>query len=171
MSFVIRHELPGDEDAIGEVTRQAFLTHPHSQQTESVVIDALREAGELAISLVAEQDGQIVGHIAFSPVLIDGVPLGWYGIGPVAVQPGLQGQGIGRALIEQGLARLGELDARGCVLVGEPAFYARFGFANTPDLVLDGVPQEFFLALPLGEASARGKVTFMPAFEAKGPTA
>ncbi len=168
MSITIRAERPGDEGAIGDVTRRAFESHPYSHQTEHFIVSALRNAGALSLSLVAEQDGNVVGHIAFSPVLVSDGSAGWYGLGPVSVLPELQGKGIGRALIEQGLAKLRELDASGCVLVGDPAFYTRFGFANTAELVLDGVPQEFFLSLPLGDACARGKVTFHVAFDAKG---
>ena len=166
--MTIRPECPGDENAIGEVTRQAFESHPYSHRTEHFIVAALRKAGALSLSLVAEQEGNVVGHIAFSPVLIsDGSP-GWYGVGPVSVRPELQRKGIGRALIERGLARLRELGANGCVLVGDPAFYTRFGFANAPELVLDGVPQEFFLSLPLSASSARGNVKFHAAFDAKG---
>lgn len=165
--MIIRPERPGDENAIGEVTRQAFESHPYSHQTEHFIVAALRKAGALSLSLVAEQEGNIVGHIAFSPALIsDGSP-GWYGAGPVSVRPELQRKGIGRTLIERGLARLRELGANGCVLVGDPAFYTRFGFANAPELVLDGVPQEFFLSLPLSASSARGNVKFHAAFDAK----
>jgi len=168
MNATIRPERPGDENAIGEVTRQAFESHPYSHQTEHFIIEALRKAGALSVSLVAEQAGQVVGHIAFSPALIEDGSSDWYGLGPVSVLPELQGKGIGRALMEQGLAKLRELGASGCILVGDPALYTRFGFANTSALVLDGVPPEFFLSLSLGAASARGKVKFHAAFDAKG---
>ena len=168
MNITIRSELPGDESAIAEVTRQAFESHPYSHQTEHFIIDALRKASALSVSLVAEQAGHIVGHIAFSPVLIDDGSSDWYGLGPVSVLPAHQHKGIGRALMEHGIAKLRGLGAKGCVLVGDPAFYTRFGFANAPELVLDGVPQEFFLSLSLGIPSARGKVKFHAAFDAKG---
>lgn len=168
MNMIIRPERSGDESAIGEVTRQAFESHPYSHQTEHFIVEALRKARALSVSLVAEQDGKVVGHIAFSPVVIGEGSSGWYGVGPVSVLPGVQGKGIGRALIEHGLAKLRERGGKGCVLVGDPAFYARFGFTSTPDLVLDGVPQEFFLALSLADSSARGKVVFHAAFDAKG---
>lgn len=124
MSMTIRPERPGDEDPIGEVTREAFAFHPHSRQTEHFIVAALRRAGALSISLVAEQGDRVVGHVAFSPVRIgDGSP-GWYGLGPVSVLPALQGQGIGRALIEHGLEELRRRGAGGCVLLGDPAFDA-----------------------------------------------
>lgn len=168
MNITIRPECLSDENAIGEVTRQAFASHPYSHQTEHFIIEALRKARALSISLVAEQAEQIVGHIAFSPAVIDDCSSGWYGAGPVSVLPEHQGQGIGRALIERGLAQLKELGAKGCVLVGDPAFYGRFGFANSSSFVFEGVPQEFFLSLSLDSCSARGTVKFHAAFDAKG---
>ena len=168
MNITIRAERPSDENAIAEVTRQAFESHPYSHQTEHFIVNALRKASALSVSLVAERAGDVVGHIAFSPAVIEHGSSGWYGLGPVSVLPALQGKGIGRALMERGLAELRALGAQGCILVGDPAFYTRFGFANTPALVLDGVPQEFFLSLSLCECPARGKVKFHAAFEATG---
>lgn len=168
MTPTIRPESPSDEDAIEQVTRRAFLAHPYSQQTEQFIIRALRADHALAVSLVAEDAGRIVGHIAFSPVTVSDGAMGWYGLGPIAVDPDQQGRGIGRALMERGLAELRKIGAKGCVLVGDPAFYIRFGFANNPALVLEGVPQEFFLALSLGTSYAQGNVLFHPAFQAKG---
>lgn len=167
MNVTIRPERPGDEDAIAELTRQAFESHPYSHQTEHFIIKALRKAGALPVSLVAEQAGDVVGHIAFSPAAIEDGSSGWYGLGPVSVLPALQGKGIGRALMEHGLAKLRELGAQGCVLVGDPAFYTRFGFASTPALALAGVPPQFFMSLSLGLSSARGEVKFHAAFDAK----
>ena len=166
MPILIRPETPADEASIEQVTRQAFLSHPHSHQTEQFIIRALRAAHALSVSLVAEVGGRIVGHIAFSPVTITDGSSGWYGLGPVSVGPEYQRKGIGRTLMEHGLDRLRELGAGGCVLVGDPAFYVRFGFANTPALVLDGVPQEYFLSLSLGTSRPQGKVTFHAAFGA-----
>lgn len=168
MSLVIRPECKSDEDAIGEVTRQAFASHPYSSHTEHFIVGALREANALTISLVAEQSGQVVGHIAFSPVTISDGTSGWFGLGPVSVLPSVQKQGIGRTLIERGLSLLRERGAAGCVLLGEPAFYGRFGFANSPGLVLSGVPKEFFLAFSFGSGSPQGEVTYHVAFSAEG---
>ena len=162
----IREERPSDVDAIADVTRAAFRDHPHSQQTEAFIIRALRSAGALTISLVAEIDGRVVGHVAFSPVEIsDGTP-DWYGLGPVSVLPEYQNGGIGHALITEGLSRLKDLGARGCALVGEPDYYARFGFRNRAALEHEGVPPEVFLALPFDGRVPRGRVTFDPAFHA-----
>lgn len=166
MTATIRPETPSDADAIEQVTRRAFLNHPYSHQTEQFIIRALRADHALAVSLVAEQAGHIVGHVALSPVTLHEGAAGWYGLGPISVEPEWQHRGIGRALMEHGLAGLRKLGAKGCVLVGDPAFYARFGFAANPALALEGVPQEFLLSLSLGTASAHGDVKFHRAFQA-----
>ena len=168
MTTAIRPETPSDKDAIEQVTRRAFLSHPYSHQTEQFIIRALRADHALSVSLVAEDAGRIVGHIALSPVTISDGAAGWYGLGPISVEPEWQHRGIGRALVERGLAEIRKTGANGCVLVGDPAFYTRFGFANNPALVLEGVSQEFFLSLSLGTSSAHGHVNFHPAFQAKG---
>ncbi|HRA22088.1 MAG TPA: N-acetyltransferase [Usitatibacteraceae bacterium] len=168
MNITIRPERPGDESAITEVTRLAFESHFFSHQTEHFIICALRADHALSVSLVAEDAGRVVGHVALSPVTISDGATGWFGLGPISVEPGLQRRGIGRALMEKCLAELREIGANGCVLAGDPAFYIRFGFANNPALVLEGVPQEYFLALSLGTSSAHGNVEFHPAFQARG---
>lgn len=168
VALTIRPERPGDEAAITDVTREAFAFAPHTSHTEHAIVQALRGAGALSVSLVAESGGRIVGHIAFSPVSIaDGSP-DWHGLGPVSVIPRLQGQGIARALVEQGLVRLRELGAQGCVVLGEPALYGRFGFASDPGLVLPGVPQPYFQSLAFGPARPRGEVSYHEAFSSPG---
>nr|NMF99745.1 GNAT family N-acetyltransferase [Aromatoleum toluolicum] len=166
MTTMIRPETALDEEAIEQVTRRAFLSHPYSHQTEQFIIRALRADHALSVSLVAEEAGRVVGHIALSPVSVSDGAAGWYGLGPISVEPERQGRGIGRALMERGLAELRRIGANGCVLVGDSAFYTRFGFASNPALVLEGVPPEYFLALSLGTASALGNVRFHPAFQA-----
>jgi putative acetyltransferase len=146
--LIIRKETAADVNAITQVTILAFETLPISQHTEHFVIKALRARGTLTVSLVAEIDGRIVGHIAFSPVEIsDGTPM-WYGLGPVSVLPEYQKQGIGKALINQGLSLLKEIGGKGCALVGNPDYYKKFGFKNYPEIIHEGIPQEFFLILP-----------------------
>ena len=169
--IVIRNENPADTDAITEVTVAAFATLEVSGHTEQFIIEALRTAQALAVSLVAEAGGRVVGHIAFSPVtLSDGTP-DWYGLGPVSVLPEYQRQGIGKALIHKGLSLLKERNAQGCCLVGHPEYYRKFGFDNTADLVLDGVPPEVFFALPFDGRIPHGTVTFHEAFMADGSEA
>lgn len=162
----IRSERPEDVEAIREVATVAFRDHPHSRQTEAAIIDGLRQANALSVSLVAVLDGTVVGHVAFSPVAIDGEGSGWFGLGPVCVLPEFQRQGIGQALIREGLARLGRMNARGCVLVGDPDYYGRFGFITDPALRCGDVPAEYLQRLVLGRTVPRGEVRFHPAFDA-----
>ncbi|MBN2449012.1 MAG: N-acetyltransferase [Lentisphaeria bacterium] len=164
----IRDETDADVDAIAEVTAAAFRTLAVSNHTEQFVIAALRAAGALSVSLVAELDGRVVGHIAFSPVTISDGTRNWYGLGPVSVLPEYQRQGIGKALIQEGLSRLRDLAAQGCCLVGHPEYYRQFGFRNVPDLVLVGVPPEVFFALSFSGQTPRGSVAFHEGFRAEG---
>jgi putative acetyltransferase len=166
--IVIRPEAPADVPAITEVTIAAFDTLEISDHTEQFIIVALRAAQALTLSLVAETDGRLIGHIAFSPVTLSAGTPGWIGLGPLSVLPEYQRQGIGSALIREGLSRLKELNARGCCLVGHPGYYGRFGFENPSGLLLEGVPPEAFFALSFGGPIPRGAVAFHAAFQANG---
>lgn len=165
---MIRKERPEDAGAIARVVEAAFHNHPYSNQTEHILVERLRAAGALAVSLVAVLDSAVVGHIAFSPVTIDGKPCRWFGLAPVSVQPGHQGEGIGAMLIRAGLAELERLGCDGCVLLGEPEYYGRFGFKVRDGLTLPGVPPEYFLALPFRAEQATGVVAYHDAFEICG---
>lgn len=139
---------------------------PFSVGDEARVIDALRAAGALTISLVAvSADGEVVGHVAFSPVRIDGRASDWYGLGPVSVVPELQRCGVGSALTTHGLDRLSALKADGCVLLGDPNYYARFGFVSDPALTYQGKPNRYFQRLVLRPPAPAGDVSFHPAFD------
>jgi putative acetyltransferase len=162
--MIIRPELPTDFASIRNIHIAAFANHPYSHQTEHLIVEGLRADGAMTLSLVAEVDGNVVGQIAFSPVKIDGKDCGWLGLGPVAVTPSLQRQGIGQALVNEGLKQIRGLGARGCVLVGDPAFYRRFGFQNNPVLRMEGVPPEVVMCLPMGDKMLAGNVTHHPAF-------
>ncbi|MCB0221649.1 MAG: N-acetyltransferase [Chrysiogenetes bacterium] len=166
--MIIRKETASDIDAITEVTLAAFKTLEVSNQTEHFIVKALRAAGALTISLVAEINGRVVGHVAFSPIDISDGTTGWYGLGPVSVLPELHKQGIGKALINEGLALLKAKGAQGCALVGDPNYYERFGFKNDPGLSYEGVPPEFFLVLPFAAEIPEGTVIFHEAFQATG---
>lgn len=165
---LIRSETSADVGAIAEVTAAAFKTLAISNHTEQFIIAALRAAKALTVSLVAEVDGRVIGHIAFSPVTISDGTRNWYGLGPVSVLPEYQRQGIGKALIQEGLARLKEMNAQGCCLVGHPDYYRKFGFKNMPGLVLEGVPQEVFFALSFDGHTPQGAVIFHEGFKAEG---
>jgi len=166
--MIIRKETDADIEAITEVTIAAFKTLPISNNTEQFIVKALRNADVLTISLVAEIEGQIVGHIAFSPLKITDGTKDWYGLGPVSVLPECHRKGIGKSLIKEGLSLLKELGGQGCALVGDPNYYNRFGFKKYPELIHEGVPQEFFLALPFTDRVPQGTVIFHESFSANG---
>ena len=167
-TIIIRNEKKDDISTITEVTVEAFKTLEVSNQTEQYIIEALRAAKALTLSLVAEVDGKVVGHIAFSPVTISDGTMHWYGLGPVSVLPEYQRKGIGKALIQEGLSRLKDLGAKGCCLVGHPQYYRKFGFENVARLTLEGVPQEVFFALSFDGPIPHGYVTFHEGFKANG---
>ncbi len=166
MQCSIRPERPEDISVIREVTTAAFAVAEHSSGTEGAIVDALRAAGALSVSLVATVAGEVVGHVAFSPVTLDGADLGWYGLGPVSVRPDLHGQGIGASLVNAGLERLKALGVKGCVVLGDPAYYPRFGFRQDPAILYEGVPPEYFTALSLDGSKAAGQVGYHSGFSA-----
>lgn len=167
MNIKIRSESASDASAIEAVTVAAFLDAPHASHTEHHIIDALRKAGELTVSLVAECNGEIVGHVAVSPVTISDGTSDWYGLGPISVLPEYQRRSIGSQLVAAALEALRMRGAAGCVLVGEPAFYGRFGFKAEPQLRLPGVPPEYFQALAFGPSRPRGTVAYHAAFDVR----
>ena len=163
----IRAELPADAKAIEQVTIQAFNDAPHTDHTEQFIVRELRAAGALALSLVAEIDGQIVGHVAISPVHISDGSQHWFGLGPISVIPQRQRQGIGSALMRAAISALQAQSAQGCVLLGEPDYYRRFGFRTVPGLELPGAPAEYFQALSFEGPPPQGQVSYHRAFNAR----
>jgi len=164
MSLLIRSEIPSDIAAIETVTESAFRNAPHTDHNERFILAALRAAGALAISLVADKDGAVVGHVAVSPVSISDGTDGWFGIGPVSVIPECQGRSIGSQLVREALRLLEESGSSGCVVLGDPAYYQRFGFRSEPGLVLPDVPPEYFMAVSFRPCLPRGVVTYHQAF-------
>ncbi len=163
--MIVRAETLNDIKGIEEVTLAAFTGLFSDNPTEHLIVNGLREAGMLSPSLVAELDGQIVGHVAFSLVLIEGENKDWYGLGPISVLPKLQKQGIGSALIKGGLEQLREMGAKGCVLEGSPDYYQRFGFRSYPGLIYEFAPEpKYFMALPFYNEVPDGKVEYHKAF-------
>lgn len=160
----LRDERPDDADAIRELTREAFLTMPFASGDEHELVGALRRAGALTVSLVAEHDDHLVGHIAISPATAADGSAGWYAIGPVSVRPAVQRLGIGSLLINTGLQRLTARAALGCILTGNPDYYVRFGFRVEPELCPANEPAEFFMVKRLGTAIPQGPFQFHPAF-------
>ena len=166
--MLIRHETPADIEAIRSLNYAAFKDHPHhepgAEPTEHLIVDNLRETAALVLSMVAEKDGQVVGHIAISPVTIGGEDRFWFGLAPVAVSPEHQSQGIGSQLIRTAIGEIKKLSAGGIVVLGDPKYYGRFGFKHSDEIVLPGVPAEYFMALPMVDRAASGDVAYHPAF-------
>lgn len=160
----IRPEKKEDISVITQITEEAFQNHPKSVQNEHRIVIALREKGALFISLVAVVDRQVVGHIAFSKVLVEKQEVGWYGIGPLSVKPEFQGKGIGSALVKEGMLALRDSGANGCILVGDPAYYTRFGFITHPNLTINHVPAENILSFSFDQVVPKGSVDFNSAF-------
>ena len=163
-AFSIRPEQAADAAAIQRVTIEAFAGAEHAAGTEHRIVAALRAADALAISLVAESAGEIVGHVAVSPVTLSGGERNWYGLGPISVAPPWQRRGVGSALMRAALAGLRGRQAAGCILVGDPCYYERFGFRAAPTLSYPGVPGEYLLALAMAAKVPAGVVSFHGAF-------
>lgn len=160
----IRPERAGDEAGIRAVHLAAFPS-----ALEADLVDRLRDAGRAAVSLVAETDTGIVGHVLFSPVTIagDGVP--GLGLAPLAVSPGLAGRGIGSALARRGIAACRDAGFAFAVVLGSPEYYARFGFkkASLYGLGNEYAADEAFMAIELALGAlerARGVVIYSPEF-------
>jgi putative acetyltransferase len=169
MPFVIREEAPRDAAAIRQVNTTAFET-----DAEAKLVDALRAAGALTLSLVAEADGEIVGHIAFSPVVVESSRRTNHGVGlaPMAVAPAYQRQGIGGRLIDDGLRRLRDAGHRFCVVLGHAEYYPRHGFSRASNFGMQWerpVPDDIFFVRELakgGLAGVSGTVRYRPEFNA-----
>ena len=164
MTYTIRHEQPGDEAAIREMVTRAFIGHPYSDGDEQDVIDRLREDGDLVLSLVAVQDGEIIGQITYSPAILANGDTGWVVLGPVAVEPSQQGKGVGRALIEAGEAAMKERGAKGITVLGDPEIYRRFGFAQNTPMWLAGDLGWAFQVKSLGGPIPECEQTYVKAF-------
>ena len=164
----IRPEAPGNREAIDDVVRQAFMEQ-FGSDSEVGLVRTLRDRGELVpdLTLVAELDGRVVGFIAFSEVTLDGERAKGLGLAPVAVVPGLQGDGIGGALIRCGLERATNAGWRFIVLLGHDHFYPRFGFVPAAPLGVRGDYGEgaSWMVRPLANAQlVPGHVRYSTAF-------
>jgi putative acetyltransferase len=163
----LRDERAGDAKAIAGVIAAAFADASQGGRFEQRIVDALRADGQLSVSLVAERDESVIGHVAFSPVTIGaGGDAGWYGLAPLAVRPDCQRRSVGAGLVRTGLDALRRLGARGCVVLGDPAYYARFGFAPAGDIVFPQAPPAYLLVLSFDETAPRpaGEVRYHDAF-------
>ncbi|VFB22060.1 acetyltransferase [Pseudomonas fragi] len=167
MHMTISKERPQDIEAISRLTEAAFRNEEYSSHTEHFIVNALRRTGQLSISLVAAEHDEILGHVAISPVNISSGVTGWYGLGPISVRPDRQGKGIGSALMRAALQQLRQQGAAGCVVLGDPAYYGRFGFKAHPGLELPDVPPEYFQALSFTGELPVGVVKYAAAFDAR----
>lgn len=148
---------------IRQLTEDAFRPKAFSDGTEGALVGLLRDDGALTISTVATKGDTIVGHVAFSPAVI-GDHGDWFALGPVSVREDLQRTGIGSKLIEDGLSKLRDRNAKGCVLTGDPRYYGRFGFQASDALTLGGKPDRHLQILVFGQEKPKGEVQFHPAF-------
>ncbi|MDS4012249.1 MAG: N-acetyltransferase [Defluviicoccus sp.] len=160
--MLIRNETIADIPAISRLVTEALLMLPQSTGTEASIVEKLRAEGALALSLVAEDEGAVIGYLAASAARI-GAQDGWGLIGPLVVLPSRHRQGIGSALIAEALRRL-RATSRGAALVGDPAYYGRFGFRAFPGLGVAGCPPEVVQALPFDATEPRGELIHHPAF-------
>lgn len=170
MNIEIRREMIGDENAICDVIEDAFKDIEYSGHNEHIIVNELRKAQALTLSLVAIKDQELAGHVALSPVTISPQVDGWFGLGPVSVRPSCQLLGIGSSLITDALYQLKKQGARGCVVVGNPDFYNHFGFRQCKKLKLEGVDvlPKYFQFLTLSgvetESEPDGFLNYHPAF-------
>jgi len=166
--MLIRDERPEDASRISQIHYAAFKGHPvhppGSEPVEHRIVERLRECGALTFSRLAEVGGEVVAHIALSPAVVGDETVGWFLLGPVGVLPRLQGQGVGSELVRESLRHMRDMGAIGVVLVGDPGFYARFGFANVPGLVYPGVPDQYVLAASFGGKAPQGEIIAHEAF-------
>jgi putative acetyltransferase len=160
--MLIRDETIGDIPAISRLVTEALLMLAQSTGTEASIVEKLRAKGALALSLVAAEEGEAIGYLAASAARI-GTQEGWGLIGPLAVLPPRHRQGIGTALMAEALRRL-RATSRGAALVGNPAYYGRFGFRAFPGLTVAGCPPEVVQALPFDGIEPRGELLHHPAF-------
>lgn len=170
--ITIRAELTEDRTAVRRVNEGAF-----GRTTEADLVDALRAAAAPLLSLVAEEDGEVVGHLLFSPVTVetacpsDAVPALLLGLAPVAVLPEWQNRGVGSQLVREGLQACRKLGATAVVVLGHPEYYPRFGFVPASRFGLTceyPVPDDVFMAQELvpGALTEPGLVRYHPAFAA-----
>ncbi len=162
----IRPEHARDVEAIRRVNVEAF-----GGTTEADLVDRLRDRAKLLLSMVAESGGEVIGHVAFSPVVFEsGACCRGVGLGPMAVLPSAQKRGVGSSLVEEGLKRCRQLQYEFAVVLGHPTYYPRFGFTPASRFAIRcnwQVPDEVFMALELrpgGLAAASGLVLYEPEF-------
>ncbi len=164
MTFQIRVEEPRDIDQIYDVIKRAFAPMPFSDGNDQELPNRFRNAGELRLSLVAVQDDAVVGHVAMTEAQHESGEVGWFALGPIAVEPALQRRGIGSALIAEAKRWMNEINARGCILIGDTNYYPRHGFLPSPDHAPLNEPTEYFMVLAMTGDVPSGRFRFHPLF-------
>ena len=163
--MIIRQETSEDIEPIFNLTTEAFEPMFYSDGSEPKIINDLRSNGDLTLSLVAVDQGKVVGHVAFSPVTINNVDDDWYGLGPISVLPQQQRSGVGTQLIDDGFQRLKELGANGVALIGDPDYYGRFGFTGDGKLTYGDLPARLVQWVAIKGDAPRGELKYCRAFE------
>lgn len=164
LSLSVREERSDDLKAIREINRGAF-----GRDDEARLVDALRAEGAVIVSLVAEEDGRVVGHILFSmlPITTEAGTLSAAALAPMAVRPDLQRRGIGSALVWRGIEACGERGLSAVVVLGHPGYHPRFGFSPVAGRLRDPFSAgDAFMALELvpDALTVPGTVRYAPAF-------
>lgn len=160
--ITIREATEQDRDAIRSVEEAAF-----GQAGEARLVDLLVAAGDDVLELVAERDGRLVGHVLFSRLMVEtrNRSFAAVALAPLAVLPDVQGQGVGAALVEEAHRRLRAAGETLSVVLGDPAYYGRFGYAHESAKGFESDYQgEALQALSWGEAPASGRLVYAPAF-------
>lgn len=165
IAYEINKESPAQHLAIRRLTQAAFAPMPFSSGAEAEIIETLRAAGDLTLSLVATRQSKLLGHCAFSPVEISDAFGKWYALGPISVWPKEQQKGIGRALVVEGLQCLKIQGAQGCVVIGNPRIYSRLGFHSDGQLISGTLDRALVQRIIFKGAPPVGSVSFAPAFE------
>lgn len=160
--MIIRPEQSDDFEAIHDLTAIAFAPMPFGDGTEADSIDRMRDAGDLLLSLVAEED-KIIGHIAFSPLKTES-PGRWAGLGPISVTPERQRKGIGSEMARVGLQKLKDLGFDGCALLGNPKVYGPMGFVSG-DITYRDLPTEIVQWQSFTGLKPSGEILFCPGLE------
>ncbi|MEK6755157.1 MAG: N-acetyltransferase [Bacteroidota bacterium] len=155
MMYIVRREQPQDVPKIREVNKRAF-----GQEQEASVVDKLRENCNSILSLVALAGNEVVGHILFSPTVIEGKNGRLVGscLAPLAVLPEYQRRGIGSELVQTGVARIREGGCPYIIVLGHPEYYARFGFEPASRFGISSewqVPDEAFMILMLNRRAMK----------------
>lgn len=161
----IRPERPEDVDAIDALTRAAFAPMEHSRGAEPGIIRALRADGALSLSLVARDCGDLIGHVAFSPLTIDGSDAPWCALGPISVRADRQGEGVASELVAKGLAQMRARGMAGCALIGNPAVYGPMGFHSCGRLTYGGLDPALVQHIRFDGPVPQGALRFHPAFD------